>query len=531
MWSGKSLWRDGLLATTAGLMVAVCLSSCHDRLHNPNKKLSLSYYDSLSVPYSRLSYTKIKREVQTMVGNDSDSTLSDFYARKYYDGHGAFVWISRRGVSNEADSLFVRLQEIKSIGFNPKKFRIPEIEHDLERVHRLSFDKENPSSKVYARLEYNLTKALFRFAAGQRFGYTNPNNLLNRLDPIEETAESAGSFHQLYALESPRPESRFFRKALHQVRNENLSEFLNACEPQSVLYEKFKKTLNNDSARVIGNRLLLVNLERSRWRLHDYPWQHDKYVLVNLPSLHLTAVDKDRALSMRIGCGAVKTKTPLLSSFIARMDINPQWVMPKSIVRKAIVPHLGNVGWFASRHYFIRDRATGKNVSPANASADELLSGRLLAIQEGGEGNALGRIIFRFNNGLSIYLHDTSSKAIFGQDDRDVSHGCVRVEKPYQLAVFLLTEGNSKIESRIWYSMNADVSPLGKQKGDLSPHQRQVSDTLKRGMLIGNIKVEPAVPVYLWYYTLYPDLDGVLHSYKDIYSYDAIIYNYLKNYL
>ncbi len=527
MLSEKLLSLKLALAILSLLAIGV---SCDERKISPNKDLTLSYYDSLSTPAYHISTVKVKRELRRMIGNDGDSTLSDYYAKTYYDNDGTLVWISRKGVSDSADSLLARLGEVKRIGFNPRQFRIREISQDLKRVHNLSFDKAHPAAKVLARLEYNLTKALFRFSSGQRFGYTNPSNLLNRLDPVDPHDSSCKSYRQLYALDSPRPNKEFYEDALRQARQGELTQFLDSCEPQSPLYKKFLATLNSNSSEHFSKALLLVNLERSRWRLKDYPWNHDKYVLVNLPTLHLIAKGKDGELALRIGCGAAKTKTPLLDGFINRIDINPQWIMPRSIVKKSIIHRLGCVGWFASKHYFIRDRASGKIISPAAASAEALLNGSQLAIQEGGQGNALGRMIFRFNNGLSIYLHDTSSKEVFDKSDRDVSHGCIRVDKPFELATFLLGD-NSKTLNKIWYSINADVSCLGKNKSELTAEQQAVADTLRRDMLIGKAKVEPSVPVYLWYYTLYPDANGMFRSYVDLYGYDQIIFNYLKNYL
>ena len=515
--------------------VVVCavalLSSCNERKPNPNANLSLSYYERFAFPSCHISERKVRQELRRMVANDSDSTLSDFYARKYYDRRGSMVWVSRKGVIEDADTLLERLSEIEKIGFNPSRFRVPQIRLDLARIHELRFDKTHGASKILARLEYNLTKALFRFAAGQRFGYTIPNNLFNRLDLADPKDASSQSYRELYALDSPRPGKRFYEDALHEAEQGTLAAFLDSCEPHSPLYDQLIKSLHGDSARLIGRELILVNLERSRWRMKDYPWKHNKYVMVNLPSLHLLAKSEDETLSMRIGCGAMKTKTPLLQGSIYRIDVNPQWIMPRSIVKKSIIHRLGNRGYFASKHYFIRDRATGKNIPSYAASPDALLNGSQLAIQEGGEGNALGRLIFRFNNGLSIYLHDTSSKGVFSQSDRDVSHGCIRVEKPFQLASFLLGKDNQKTIDKIWYSIHADVSPLGKSKDELSPEQQAVADTLKRDMLIGKADVGPKVPVFIWYFTLYPDVNGVLRTYNDLYGYDRVIYDYLKNYL
>lgn len=503
--------------------------SCREKVVNPNANLSLSDYASLDSSAYALSAGEVRRELRRMAGNDSDSTLSDFYARSYYLRHQPMVWVDRKGVDSRADTLVARLGEVRRIGFDPEKFRLSAIETDMERVRSLDFTgRGNGINKVYARLEYNLTKALFRFAAGQRFGYTNPNRLLNRLDRRDTETES---YYTLYDLHSPSAGKSFYRYAVRMTRNDSLIELLDEGEPQGAYYQRLVSLLNSDSAVYYGRQLLLVNLERCRWRLDDYPSAHRKYVLVNIPSFRLRAVDGDDVMTMRIGCGSLKTKTPLLSSSIKRMDINPQWIMPRSIVKKSIVPRLGNAWYFRSRHYFIRDRATGAVIEPWQASPEALLSGAQLAIQEGGEGNALGRIIFRFDNDFSIYLHDTSSKDVFDRADRDVSHGCIRVQRPYDLAVFLLGNGDDKLKERIRYSMLADVSPVGKKTDELTEEQKAVADTLRRDMLVGSVKVRQPVPVFIVYFTLYPDFDGTLRSFADVYGYDSVIYNSLRNYI
>lgn len=529
MLSEKSLSPKLFVAIL--LLTLVLLVSCGGNNTYPNSKLSLEYYDSLSSPSFHISPKNVRRELQKMIDNDNDSTLGDYYARKYYVGHGSFVWISRKGVTEESDTLLARLGEVEKIGFNPSRFRFSDIKADLERVHKLRFNKSNTVSKVFARLEYNLTKALFRFSSGQRFGYTVPSNLLNHLDLTNSHDKSCRSFRQLYTLKSDRPGENFFYDALNKTREGKLVQFLDSCEPHSPLYDRLLSIVNNDSARLFNRGLLLVNLERSRWRLTDYPWKHDKYVMVNLPTLHLMAKSDNNVLVLRIGCGANSTKTPIMNGYINRIDVNPQWIMPRSIVKKSVIHRLGNPGWFSANHYFIRDRATGENIEPSRASEQALLDGSQLAIQEGGDGNALGRLIFRFDNGLSIYLHDTSSKDVFDKAERDVSHGCIRVDIPFELVKFLLGTNENKTVRRIWYSINADVSPLGKAKKKLSVEQRVVADTLRRDMLIGQAKVSPQIPVFLWYYTLYPDANGILRTYGDIYGYDKIILDYLKNYL
>lgn len=507
------------------------LTGCREHVANPNANASLDDYAAMASSDYQLSPRRVRQTVLSLAAADGDSTLSDFYARSHYVKHEGLLWVSRRGVDPQADSLVARLRKVTLLGFSPEKFRLPQIEADLQRAKELRFDSgTNTISRVFGRLEYNLTKACFRYAAGQHFGYVNPKQLFNKLD-IHDSASGRVTYNVLFGLPCPTAGPSFYRATSRAISIDSLGAFLDRGEPRNAFYKRLSRLLNSDSASYFGRKLVLVNLERSRWRLDTYPWDEQKMVMVNIPSFHLLAVDGHETLTMRIGCGSLKSKTPMLSSTITRMDINPQWIMPRSIVKKSIIPRLGNPAYFKQHRYFIRERATGDILPPNYGLRYGLESGDYLAIQEGGEGNALGRIIFRFNNDFSIYLHDTSSKAVFSRDDRDVSHGCIRVEHPFDLAVFLLGRGNDETVRKIQYSMHADVSPLGKKKSELTEEEVLISDTLQRKLLIGSVSVKPEVPVFILYFTLYPDAHGKLCSYRDVYGYDELIYNQLKNYI
>lgn len=513
------------------LFTLLVLTGCREHVANPNAHITLSDYASMASDDYQLSPRRVRTTVLLMAAADSDSTLSDFYARSHYTKRRGLLWVNRKGVDPQADSLVARLRTVTRLGFNPEKFRLSQIENDLQRAKRLKFDdEENTVSRVYARLEYNLTKACFRYAAGQRFGYVNPKQLFNQLD-VRDSTSGRVIYNTLFDLPCPTAGSSFYHQVARAISVDSLSCFLDKGEPHNTYYNRLLQLLNSDSVSYYGRKLVMVNLERSRWRLNTYPWDERKVVIVNIPSYHLMALDGDAVLTMRIGCGSLKSKTPMLCSTITRMDINPQWIMPRSIVKKSIIPRLGNPAYFRQHHYFIRERATGDILPPSYGLRYGLESGDYLAIQEGGEGNALGRIIFRFNNDFSIYLHDTSSKEVFSRGDRDVSHGCIRVERPFDLAVFLLGKGQDKTIEKIRYSMHADVSPLGKKKSELTEDEAMVNDTLQKKLLIGSAKVKPEVPVYILYFTLYPNEHGKLRTYRDVYGYDGLIYNQLKNYI
>ena len=149
-------------------------------------------------------------------------------------------------------------------------------------------------------------------------------------------------------------------------------------------------------------------------------------------------------------------------------------------------------------------------------------------MQSGGEGNALGRIIFRFDNNFAVYLHHTSTTDVFDRADRDVSHGCVRVERPYALAAFLLGKGHEDDLRRISYSMTADISPLGKDKKELTDDEQQILDTLQRDLLVNSVKVSPSIPLFITYNTFLPLAGGRFMPCRDVYGYDAVLLRELK---
>jgi murein L,D-transpeptidase YcbB/YkuD len=495
-------------------------------VYNPNLNLTLDKYADMSVGAYKLNSHRIKEQIGMLIKEDTDSMMADYRTRSYYLRRGAFLWIDRLGIDDRADTLLTYISQVDKLGFSKSKFRVQQIQSDLKRMRTLDFDTaHNNINKVMARLEYNLTKAYLRYVTGQRFGYFNPRYIFNKLD-VHDSDSVRVSYRGLYDVSMQRAGSSFYKKAFRKVSNDSVSEFLKEIQPQSPMYKELLALLNNPQTKSSEKPKIMVNMERCRWRLRDYPQQHRKYVLVNIPSFKLMAVDDDEVLKMRIGCGSFETKTPLLTSNITRMDINPQWIIPRSIIDKSIIQHVGDTNYFSTNHYFVRERKTGKTVDIWRVTWSMLKSPDYLVIQEGGIGNSLGRIIFRFDNSFSVYLHDTSSKGVFAMEDRGVSHGCVRVEKPFDLAVFLLKDKDKDIIHKINYSMNADVSSLkDKQNKD-----EEMPDTLDHSLIIGSVPVDPQVPIFITYFTIYPDEKGKLQEFDDVYGYDKVIYQYFANY-
>lgn len=485
-----------------------------------------SFADFVDTSY-RLDEGKFLDNIHELVMSDSQRGISDIHARRHYLNNGGIVWMTRCGVSSKADSLLAYVAKADSFGFSPESFYYSTISKDLERVRRLDFCTDSNThddvNMVYARLEYYLTKAFLKYTEGQRFGFINPYDTFNRLD-VRDSDSVRVTYRSLYDVPTCRPDKKFVEEAFAAMGKGawEVGQFLRASYPENPMYPVFCGKLRQANS-VVTRRKLACNIERSRWRHGDYPQKHKKYVLVNIPTLHLEAVDGNETMIMRIGFGRLDTKTPLLTSRVKRMDFNPQWVIPKSIVKKSVRQHAGNRAYFDSHNYFVRERKTGKVVAPEKTTSDMLMSPNYMVVQRGGIGNALGRVIFRFDNDYSIFMHDTSNPGVFVRNDRSVSHGCIRVERPYELAVFMLADKDEHTMARMKYSMTVRYGAK-----DAMPSE---DDGIDKNMLVRSLKVEPQVPIFITYYTLYPDSKGQMNDYEDVYGYDAVLYRLLQKYI
>lgn len=469
---------------------------------------------------------QIRSNMLAMVDNDHDATEADRQTRAYYrEVRHAMVWVDRMGVDQRADTLLAWLHKVHEEGFSERAFGVAAIESDLQRMRSLDFGEGgNSINQVAARLEYRLTKALLRYSMGQRYGFVNPFKVYNSLDADKkDTLGNAVSYRQLFDVAMDLPTKRFARIVLRKVQTDSLGEYLHRIQPRNSYYNRMKSMLA--TAVTAGQRQrIMVNMERSRWRRHQPIMEEGKRIVVNIPAYHLYAYDTDSVLDMRVVCGTLRTKTPQLSSSVEWMEINPQWVIPKSIIDADIARHAGDSSYFARHRYSIYERSTNKPMNVRAVTSQMLLSGKYRVAQAGGAGNALGRIVFRFKNKFSVFLHDTSSPGAFSRESRAVSHGCVRVSKPFELAHFVLDMPDEWLLERIRLSMGL---PPQTMRGMDYVEQHKGEDM----KLIGYVPVKPHVPLYIIYYTLWPDAAGFMQTWPDVYGYDEALWKSLQNFM
>ena len=171
-------------------------------------------------------------------------------------------------------------------------------------------------------------------------------------------------------------------------------------------------------------------------------------VVVNLPEFMLRAYEVTGdgrvsvSLESRVIVGkALDTRTPLFDEDMRFIEFSPYWNVPPSIARAETVPRLRRDPGYFDRMGFEFVGSDGRvERSLSGASLDAVLAGRMRIRQRPGPENALGDIKFVFPNADNIYLHHTPAVSLFGRDRRDYSHGCIRVEKPVELAEFVLRD-------------------------------------------------------------------------------------------
>lgn len=251
------------------------------------------------------------------------------------------------------------------------------------------------------------------------------------------------------------------------------------------------KSFNADST---GNERekIISSLERIRWLPKTLGERH---VFVNQAAQEVVVMDKgQRTWTSRVIVGRPTTQTAVFHDEMETVVFNPTWGMPQSIL---INEYLGKLrrdpGYFDRIGYQVIN-AKGKKVSSRSVRWGSVgANSGIGVIQPAGDGNALGELKFLFPNSHSIYMHDTPNRELFSENRRAFSHGCVRVQDPREFAKVLLGITDEEVEARL-------------AGGDTE-----------------NVKLQKKVPVHLTYFTAWPDSDGKIRYYSDIYERDKTL--------
>jgi murein L,D-transpeptidase YcbB/YkuD len=224
-------------------------------------------------------------------------------------------------------------------------------------------------------------------------------------------------------------------------------------------------------------RQIMANMERWRW----LPSELDRHrVQVNIAAAVLTVFDGDEpVMSMKAVTGRPGNETPMLVSRINSIVINPPWNVPSSIATKELWPkERANPGYLKRNGFRVIDNGDGSK-----------------RLQQSSEKSALGRFKFDFPNNFAVYLHDTPAQSGFSKFDRLASHGCVRLEKPADLAKLLMR-----------------TTP------DWQPDK--IDAAVEAGKTVRAQMAEP-VSVYLMYWSAFANQNGQVGFRDDPYGWDG----------
>ena len=229
-----------------------------------------------------------------------------------------------------------------------------------------------------------------------------------------------------------------------------------------------------------ASRVLQIEANMERWRWAPRLWPATR-IEVNIAAAEMTYwVENAIAEEMRAAPGRPDDQTPMLTSVISSVVLNPPWNLPAGIAEKEYYPkERAHPGYLAAHGFRVITNPDG--------------STRLQ--QASGPKSALGQIKFDFPNPFAVYLHDTPSHAAFGHDSRAVSHGCVRLERPFDLANKL-------------FAGNETWTP------------DHIQDVVQDAKTV-RVSLDQPVPVFLLYFTVYPDVKGRMDFRNDIYDWDS----------
>ena len=224
----------------------------------------------------------------------------------------------------------------------------------------------------------------------------------------------------------------------------------------------------------VQERINQLKLNRERC-LQMPEFLGDKYVLVNIPAFELIAMKNNiPVFKSKIVTGKESNKTATFNGTMQYVVFAPYWNIPESIMHKEILPEIAkHPGYLEQNHM-------------------EWFDGKMR--QKPGPWNALGGVKFIFPNAYHMYMHDTPAKTLFNENSRAFSHGCIRIEEPIKMAMFLLEEQKEWNQESIYAAMNMEMETV--------------------------VVLKEKTMVYIVYFTAFIDEDGKLNFRRDVYGRD-----------
>jgi L,D-transpeptidase YcbB len=248
-------------------------------------------------------------------------------------------------------------------------------------------------------------------------------------------------------------------------------------------------------------KTVFVNMERWRWLPANLG---QRYIIVNIANFELDVIEQgDRVMNMRVIVGRNYRRTPVFTGLMTYLVFSPYWNIPPGITANDVLPQVRkDIAYLAKNNIKVFQGwgAETREINPVSVdwSAITPRNNPYRFRQDSGPNNSLGLVKFILPNKFNVFLHDTPARELFSRVQRDFSSGCIRVERPSELAEYLLSDRSEWTHNAIVTAMHSGV-------------ERTV--TLAR-----------QIPVHLLYWTSWADEHGIVHFRRDIYDRDERLY-------
>ncbi|OCP10257.1 peptidoglycan-binding protein [Ensifer sp. LC13] len=475
----------------------------------------------------------------------------------HYGGRTDFIWIGAEGVSAKAKAAVAVLADAAKVGLDPQDYAVTVPADTFDRGDMIAREKE------LLQFEISLSAATLSYIQDTVRGRIDPNKISGYHDFKRKTVELGPLLDKMSAsgdvatlLNDQNPKSAQFAALsveLEKLRSEQGTEQRVEIAPGTLLkpgqsnpelanivagirlkgsealkaehaavlaayqgtpdytpelvmvVEAFQKENGLKADGVVGQASLRIltggdtvtskinkleiAMEQSRW-LPD--GLGDRYVFINQPAFTATYTDNGaEQFSMRVVVGSKANQTYFFQDEIQTVEVNPYWGVPQSIIVNEMLPKLRNDPNYLDRMGYQVE--VGGRAVPSSSVNWYGSTASVAVRQPPSSDNALGELKILFPNSHAIYMHDTPSKSFFNRDNRALSHGCVRLADPRRMAAAVL---------------GTSIDDVGNEIA--GGHNKALQVPVK-------------VPVYVAYFTAWPNKDGAVEYFNDVYERDMYV--------
>ncbi|WP_394729819.1 L,D-transpeptidase family protein [Altererythrobacter sp. GH1-8] len=349
-----------------------------------------------------------------------------------------------------------------------------------ENVDRLIAVIEGIGAEGLDPSDYQLDaiKAALAQGPSQELDQLASKNFIWLVEDLRDGRTPMEAREQWFVVDPDRDRFRSGDLLAAAVESGDIAGTLAQLNPTHPDYAKLKAALAK-ATDPKKRKLIRANMDRWRWLARDLGKQ---YLITNVPEYQLRLTVNDNIISTyRTVVGKPgRTATPQLAETVEGVVFNPTWTVPQSIVvGEGLGDKVKNNPAWAKRNGYTRSE----------------YNGFVTVVQQPGPGNSLGRMKLDMPNPHAIFLHDTPSRHLFANDDRALSHGCIRTERALELAITMAILGKGAEREEV-----IEVATSGKYT---------------------KVPIKQEMPVYITYFTMATDINGELATFTDIYDRDA----------